>query len=161
MNSLLKTAVVLSFFGLVVAGAKEPRELTELRKVQRELVERATAPAAKKYQEALQRLILDFTKQGKLEEANAVKRELAITWCDGAWYVSKNGNPSEWVSIYADGKVVSDALIAGAWEPEDAGIKITWTNGTTWTLEPARDGKSLTGKAPGSTNLKFTRQKVE
>ena len=154
--------VSLVLWSLAVAVfAKEPKELVDLRKIHLEMAQRATAAGKAKQQDLLKKMADDYTKAGKLEEALLARRDLAAIWAGGMWYVSKNGKPSEWLTVYPDGFACTAGVIPGKWMPDGDGIKINWENGYVWTIASPRQPDLLTGKDSGGTNLKLTPSKPE
>ena len=153
---------IICGLGLIIMGlglnafADDPKELVDLRKVQAEIIQRATAAANTKLQTTLKQMVEDYTKAGKLEAATVAKRDLAATWAAGMWYVLKNGKPAEWLTVYPDGFACTAGIVPGKWAPEGDGIKITWSNGFTWTMEQPRAQDMPSGKESAGTKLKFS-----
>lgn len=99
--------------------AAEPEKLTKLRSSYESAIAKATAPIQKTYTTELEKLKLEFTKAGKLEDALAVSEELkSLTSSTQITEVRPIGSPAPPTRLRSF-KTVTEFQ--------------TWFNGTEWT----------------------------
>lgn len=176
-------ATAFALISLSVASyAEEPQDLTILRDSYQRAIERAVSPVQGKYIEELKKLKLRYTKDGKLEDAIVVDKELTkiiaapekadgttkkpLTPGDpdhllGEWFC--NDAEADIFLIKSNGKAFH-AADTGTWKSDEQALTINWANGFRLVIDLNQTEDTIYGKSyrPGATQydlLKFTHKK--
>lgn len=124
------------------------------------------------YIQELEKLKINYTKQGNLDAANKIVALISAVKAEGAKAEGnkKDGNKPDsligkWTSgwavmeIKADGVAILSGAIRGSWVAKDSTLTIRWDNGFTDSYGlPAVDGV-LSGKNQLGAALRFTKSK--
>ena len=169
----MKVCLIFSLCLASALVAEDPESLKTLRSNYEDALERAVQPVNDRYVKELEKLKLQYTKAGKLEEALAVDAELKKQTASkstpkativGKWQYHRDGEdkPFTQVNIDADGSAISErSQIQGKWTLEDGKVTIKWSNGFVYTIpfnenEPA---ETLNGTDNKGTPFTLKRDK--
>lgn len=113
-------------------SASEPKELAEAKASYEAAVERAVAPLRDKYVAHLKKLVEQYTKAGKLDEAMKARQEMIGTALSGSYLSQAKGR--YWETTFHAGGSVEAAGFKGEWTVKNDMVVVTFKIGTVYTI---------------------------
>jgi len=177
------TCVLALLWPSAAFTAGEPQDLTILRDSYNRAIERATSPIQEKFITEMQKLKLRYTREGKLEEAITVDREInrlldetkaaqerqtgtettggTTEHLIGDWYCNNVRHDIYKIKPNKRAQHVTDS---GTWKADDKELTISWANGWRTVIPIDQKGDTIHAKhyQPGASDynlIKFTRVK--